>query len=242
MTYNIHKGFSSGNRRFVLEQIREQLRLNDVDVLCLQEIQGEHLQRKIYIENWPDETQFEFLADQVWTHYAYGKNAIYSAGHHGNAILSKYPFIQWDNLKFSTIRPASRSILHGLLEVPGQKIRLHVLCVHLDFLPNLRKRQLQVLNQRIRDCVPQHEPLVLAGDFNDWHGQVDRTLESDLNLKEAFYTLHGCYARTFPSWYPLLPVDRIYYRGVKPVESGCLKHHPWHRLSDHAPLYAKFEF
>lgn len=241
LTYNIHKGFSAGNRRFVLEQIREELRQADVDIVFLQEIQGRHIVRERKVVDWPSESQFEYIADQVWSHYAYAKNAIYNAGHHGNAILSKYPFVHWENLRFPTLRPASRSLLHGIVEMPERQMKLHVICVHLDFLPNLRKRQLRKLNTHIRERVPQDEPLILAGDFNDWHGQVSRQLASDLGLNEIFYTMQGKYARTFPSWWPFIPVDRIYYRGIKPVECACFRHHPWYKLSDHSPLYAKFE-
>ena len=92
ITYNIHKGFSVGNRRFVLQQIRDELRLADVDIVFLQEIQGQHVLHKSKMIDWPNESQFEYMADRLWPHYAYGKNAIYNAGHHGNAILSKYPF------------------------------------------------------------------------------------------------------------------------------------------------------
>ena len=242
LTYNIHKGFSAGNRRFVLQQIREGLRAADVDIVFLQEIQGQHVLHESKIEDWPAETQFEYMADQIWSHYAYGKNAIYNAGHHGNAILSKYPFVQWENLNVSSIRWASRSLLHGIVHIPEQDKKLHVICVHLDFLPVQRNRQIRILNERIRESVPSHEPLILAGDFNDWHGQVSKHLAADLGLNEIFYAMRGCHAKTFPAWWPMLPVDRIYYRGVKPVECACFEEHPWQQLSDHAPLYAKFEF
>jgi len=36
--------------------------------------------------------QHEFLAHESWLHHAYGKNSVYDSGHHGNAILSRYPF------------------------------------------------------------------------------------------------------------------------------------------------------
>ena len=41
MTYNIHKGFSIGNRRFILHDIKDSLRHVDADVVFLQEILGE---------------------------------------------------------------------------------------------------------------------------------------------------------------------------------------------------------
>ena len=241
MTYNIHKGFSMGNRRFVLRQIRDELRMADVDIVFLQEIQGRHNIREMKIVDWPTQSQFEFVADQIWPHYAYAKNAIYNAGHHGNAILSKYPFLQWENMRFPTIRSTSRSLLHGIVNLPGRLMKLHVICVHLDFLPNLRMRQLKKLNELIRARVPINEPLILAGDFNDWHGQVSRYIAPDLELNEIFYTLHGKHARTFPSWWPLIPVDRIYYRSMQPVECANYTQYPWRSLSDHTPLYAKFE-
>jgi len=241
LTYNIHKGFTTGNIRFVLHQIREQIRAADVDVVFLQEIQGQHSGKEKRINNWPSSTQFEFLADQIWQHHAYGKNAIYQKGHHGNAILSKYPFVRWENLNVSSLRRASRSILHGVIDVPCMRKNVHVVCIHLDFVARERQRQLQILNSRLKEHIPADEPLILAGDFNDWGEKVDEQLAADLELSETFKYLHGHHARTFPSWMPLMPVDRIYYRGLHLLECTCYKGRPWYRLSDHTPLYASFE-
>jgi endonuclease/exonuclease/phosphatase family metal-dependent hydrolase len=241
MTYNIHKGFSAGNLRFVLHQIREQIRASDVDVVFLQEIQGEHSARRRRIHEWPEASQFEFLADQIWQHYAYGKNAIYEQGHHGNAILSKYPFIHWDNLNVSSMRRASRSILHGVISIPKVQKKIHVVCIHLDLMAYERVRQLKILDARIKEHIPPDEPLILAGDFNDWGKRIDRILAADLRMEEAYKYFHGRHAKTYPSWLPIAPVDRIYYRSLKPLESSCFSGPPWHRLSDHTPLYASFD-
>ena len=240
LTYNIHKGFSAGNRQFVLAQIREQLHAVDVDLVFLQEIHGEQKQHATGIRNWPTGSQFEFLAERVWPHYTYGKNAIYNAGHHGNAILSKYPFERWDNINVSSFRRASRSLLHGVLQIPGLQKPLHVICIHLDFIGHERTRQLRILDRFLRDHVPGDEPLIIAGDFNDWFGRVVIHLGRDLALTEVFEIIHGRHARTYPSWRPLLPVDRIYCRNIEVVECACLQDPPWQRLSDHLPLYAKF--
>ena len=40
LTYNIHKGYCSGNRRFVLESMRERIAETGADVVFLQEIHG----------------------------------------------------------------------------------------------------------------------------------------------------------------------------------------------------------
>ncbi len=41
LTYNIHKGYRSGNRRFVLESMRTRIAETGADVVFLQEIHGQ---------------------------------------------------------------------------------------------------------------------------------------------------------------------------------------------------------
>ena len=120
LTYNLHKGFSTMNHRFVLHRMRKALTAADVDVVFLQEALGEHRRHAERFHDWPDDSQVEFLAESVWSHHAYGKNAIYNHGHHGNAILSKYPFASWENINVSPYPfAASRSLLHGVIDMPG---------------------------------------------------------------------------------------------------------------------------
>jgi endonuclease/exonuclease/phosphatase family metal-dependent hydrolase len=240
LTYNIHKGFNRYNRDFVLHRIKENLHQAAVDVVLLQEIHGHHLQHAARIDGWPDESQFEFLADQIWPHCAYGKNAIYRQGNHGNAILSKFRIIEWHNLNLSRFQRASRSLLHGLVELPGEQQQLHLICVHFDLLGFERKRQLRNLNAYIDTNIDARDALILGGDFNDWHGGLGRTLEAQLGMREAYHQVHGDYARTYPSNRPMLRMDRIYFRGIQLIDAGCYTDQPWNELSDHLPLYANF--
>jgi len=240
LTYNIHKGFSTSNLRFILHDIKESLRIVDADVLLLQEIHGERVISNNRFDDWPNNRQFEFLADQVWPHHAYGKNAIYKSGHHGNAILSKYPFIRWENIDVSFMQSASRSLLHGVIEIPGSEQKVHLICVHLGLFGRERASQLSVLAKRISSHVPQDEPLVIAGDFNDWRGRAESYLQHDLGVREVFKNTRGFYARTFPALLPLLSMDRIYYRGLDLIHCQQLHEPPWNRLSDHTPLLAEF--
>ncbi len=240
LTYNIHKGFDRYNRDFVLHRIKDHLQSAEVDVVLLQEIQGRHFHHENQISAWPDVSQFEFLADSIWPHYAYGKNAIYRKGHHGNAILSKFNIAEWSNLNLSRFQRASRSMLHGRLDLPDSNTHLHLLCVHLDLIGFERKRQIRELKSYIDSNIDSSEPIILGGDFNDWHGGLGKALEAQLGMHEAFRTLHGSYAKTFPSNRPMLRMDRIYFRGVNLLDSGCLQRQPWSQLSDHLPLFADF--
>ena len=230
-SYNIHKGFSPSNRRFLLDDIRHAIRAVDADLCFLQEVRGEDLH--------PDEhrhtNQFEYLADSVWPHSAYGHNAIYTKGHHGNAILSKYPFRRVDNFDVSKWFFSQRGILLGHTETD-----LYLVCVHMGLLAQERKDQTDALIQLIEKHVPPDAALIIAGDFNDMRLVSDKALKPALSLKEVTSTVFGRTARTFPSSMPLLPMDRIYYRNLDCIEAKVLKGKPWNRLSDHCALTATF--
>lgn len=81
LTYNLHKGFNTGNRQFILHEMREALREADADIMLLQEIQGEHTGHQQKQQHWPG-PHCDFIAEDMWPHFAYAKNAVYSVGHH----------------------------------------------------------------------------------------------------------------------------------------------------------------
>ena len=241
LTYNLHKGFNTSNRQFTLHAIRDALVTTNADIMLLQEIQGEHTQHRQSHHLWPEEPHSEFLAQDIWPHHAYGKNAVYSVGHHGNAILSKYPLNHWENINVSPFSWASRSVLHSEISLTNSAETIHIMCIHLGLTGIERRKQFNLLCHRIEAHVPEDTPLIVAGDFNDWTGQAERLLAQRLGLKEAYRTLHNCYARTWPSWMPLLKMDRIYFRRLEPLHCERLAHTVWNRLSDHAPLVASFK-
>ena len=82
----------------------------------------------------------------------------------------------------------------------------------------------------------------MGGDFNDWREKVSRRLSRRIRMKEAFMQQYSHHARTFPSRFPLLRLDRIYFRGVDLDMATRLKGRPWLYLSDHLPLLAEFTF
>lgn len=234
-TYNIHKGLSQFNRRMVLPELRERLRGLNADIVFLQEVQGERNRIALRHAGYPQQPQHEFLAHEIWPHSIYGKNAVYDAGHHGNAILSRYPIVRWDNQDISAHGFEKRGVLHCELDMPQCATVLHCLCVHLGLFKVWRGRQFGALVERIQRMVPEHAPLILAGDFNDWNNHASRLLMHELQLHEVFDASHGFPARSFPAGMPLLRMDRIYVRGVH-ITHGEV--HAWRKISDHAALSA----
>ncbi len=240
LTYNIHKGFGIGKVRFVLPKIRDELQTLAPDFLFLQEVQGRHDKQQKKISDWPEQPQTDFIAADLWQHTAYAKNAIYQSGHHGNAILSKYPIIAQENINLSFLPRASRSLLHGIINLDGRKV--HLLCVHLGLFKEERLKQVETLAARVVEFIPANEPLILAGDFNDWRKDLSDCLELRLGLKEAMKEVIGDHAKSFPALTPAFHTDRIYYRGLNLINAECYKGKPWRSLSDHLPIYAQFEF
>lgn len=238
ITYNIHKGFGVGAVRFLLPEMRSALSELNPDFVFLQEVQGKHKRRAKRVNSWPDSPQSQYLADNLWPHYVYAKNAVYGSGHHGNAILSKYPFERFESINLSNINRASRGIVHAQLKL-GES-RLHLLCVHLGLFKTERAEQCKALMSRIKEMVPLDEPLLMAGDFNDWRTLISKSLAADLGVEEAFVTVKGRHARSFPAIKPALCVDRVYFRGMQVEEVACLHGKPWRMLSDHLPLFARF--
>jgi endonuclease/exonuclease/phosphatase family metal-dependent hydrolase len=236
LTLNTHKGFTVFNRRFMLHDLRDAVREISADIVFLQEVLGGHELHSTRHRNWPTEPQYEFLADTIWGHYSYGRNAIYPEGHHGNALLSKFPILKWQNRDVSIAGPERRGLLHCVMQVPDRQIEIHAICAHLGLMEQHRQQQLGLLCELIHEAVPAEAPLIVAGDFNDWRVRANQVLERGCKLTEAFAAQEGRSARTFPSRLPMLRLDRIYTRNVRTANATVLNARPWTHLSDHAPL------
>ncbi len=238
LTVNTHKGFTFFNRKFILHELRDAVRAVGADVVFLQEVQGTHERHPGRVANWPEAPHYEFLADSIWPEFAYGRNAVYPHGHHGNAVLSKFPITHYENHDVSIAGPEKRGLLHCVLREPKTGAEIHAICVHLGLAEAHRRKQLELLCKLIEQKVPKDAPLLIAGDFNDWRHRAHRILER-ANLREVFVHAHGGAARTFPARFPMLALDRIYVRNARVHAPLVLPRRPWSHLSDHAPLAAE---
>jgi endonuclease/exonuclease/phosphatase family metal-dependent hydrolase len=232
LTVNAHKGFNVFNRRFVLHELRDAVRAAAADLVFLQEVHGAHTRHARRFARWPTTSQVEFLADTIWTDFAYGRNAVYPEGDHGNAVLSKFPIVRHQNLDVSRRGRENRGLLHCVLQVAERE--LHAICVHLGLREDERASQLGQLCDLL-GTLPADVPVVVAGDFNDWRVRANRVLEG-ARLHEVFQRAYGRVARSFPAPWPALRLDRIYVRDLAAHAPTVLRQRPWSRLSDHLPL------
>lgn len=238
-TYNIHKGMSPLNRKVMVPAMARALDTLSSDVVFLQEVQGRNALRALRHPNWPSLPQHHYLARHLGSKVTYGLNAAYDHGHHGNALLSRFPVTEWCNLDISVNRLESRGILHCLLQPQGWTQPVVTLCAHLNLLARDRRKQFEALSRYIDSNVPPDAMLILAGDFNDWRDEASAILRERSGLDEVFRLLNGECARSFPARMPMLPLDRIYVRGLRPVSVEVHRGLPWAKLSDHLPLSAQ---
>lgn len=237
LTLNIHKGISVTQSKLTLFDIQACLNDSDADLIFLQEVQGEHDKNQDKFADWPQQPQTEFLAGEKWPYFHYGMNHSHKHGHHGNAILSKFPLAKAENVDISASRFSDRGLLYARIDHFGTP--LHLICTHLGLLNKERENQFDALRDFICENTDKSEALILAGDFNDWQVKFPESLSNELELEEVFMKIQGHVAKSFPAELPLLKVDRIYYRGLKPLACEVLSSH---RVSDHLPLVAQFEF
>lgn len=234
-TYNIHKGVQGLGpaRRLEIHNLAHAVEQFDADIVCLQEVRRHHRKLERYFTRWPELDQAGYLSPEGYES-VYRTNATTRHGEHGNALLSRWPVIGVGHADVSDHRFEQRGLLHVQVLVNG--IDLHVVVVHLGLIHASRERQVQRLGQFLTREVPATAPLVVAGDFNDWSAQLLKPMAA-LDL----HTFEGIRLPTYPARLPLLHLDRVFVRGLRPVSAHVPHGLAWRRMSDHLPLIADFE-
>ena len=245
-SYNIHKGRSSGflgwRRRLVIHEMAQALGSMAADLVFLQEVQGRNDRAALRHAHWPIESQHDLLSNG-YHQSAYRPAAHYLHGHHGNALLSQFPILTVQAKDFSDHALEKRSVLHAVVRYGSEALYLFV--VHFGLLHQSRLRQFSHLVRWIEQAVPASAPLIVAGDFNDWRRQLPLAAFQALGLEEISGRPVGRTGyrrpdRTFPSFMPILPMDRMFTRGFELVGSRRGGGGPrWASLSDHLPLLAQ---
>ena len=236
VSYNIHKGWGPFNRHLTIAEMREALHALAPDLLLLQEVQGAHLGHAQRHPLWPAQPQHHYLGAEHWPERIYGGNLFHELGHHGNAVLSRFPVQDWANHDVSAHRWERRGILHCAMVLPHGHC-LHVFCVHMGLRARWRRMQLERLRELIAG-VPPRSPIVVGGDFNDWGREAEELLAAPLGLEDAFAAVGR---RAPPRTYPARGLafgrlDRLYVRGCEVHAAQVPRGRPWSHLSDHLPL------
>ena len=235
-TYNIHKGVQGVGpvRRLEIHNLGHAVEQLDADIVCLQEVRKLNRGEEKYFTHWPQLPQAEFLAPEGY-HSVYQTNAVTRHGEHGNALLSRWDVLSHKHKDISDHRFEQRGLLH--VHVSAHETPIHVIVLHLGLIASGRQRQIEQLGQYIESEVPRREPLIVAGDLNDWGAKLRKPMNA-IGLKDFI----GERVATYPARLPLGQLDFVYGRGLKPVGLEVPRGRIWWRMSDHLPLIAEFEF
>ena len=184
LSHNIHKGKSALGVRSTLTHLSRHLRRVKPDLVFLQEVQGRNEQNRRL------DGQHDTLSSRLNMQAVYGLNSQHAQTDHGNVLLSRFPVLQAENQDISDHRLEQRGLLHVLVNIDGYPV--HCFVVHLGLFKQSRERQLSAMIERIKRLVEPGEPLIIAGDFNDWNEKLATHLMSSLGICDVF---EGCVQR-----------------------------------------------
>ena len=241
-TYNIHKGVRGMGpaKRLEIHNLGRGIEALDADVVCLQEVRrfhsGEARRFQRTHQGWPDSPQADYLAPEGYA-VAYRTNAVTRGGEHGNALLTRWPIGDVGHADVSDHRFEQRGLLHVPVHYAWGVV--HAVVAHFGLVHASRVRQVDRLAHFIERHVPASEPLLVAGDFNDWGEKLDPLMQ-EIGLTRGVAPGQEP-ARTFPSLAPVFALDRVYTRGLRCVSTAVPRGTLWARMSDHLPLVAEFE-
>jgi endonuclease/exonuclease/phosphatase family metal-dependent hydrolase len=225
MTYNIRSLLSKKRQDRVFEKLNCAKEMPDI--LCLQEA----------FRGKEKEFDFSILAKH-YPHVAFGQNSTFFRGILGNAVLSRFPIVSWENYDLSIKGREPRGCLKTTIALPtGQN--LYLLVLHLGLRHFERQEQFRFLSNYLEQ-MSHAVPLLVSGDFNDWRYALHSLTYRNISLFDAHEIYTGSLARTFPAFCPVLPLDRIYFSGVTLKRTEIWKK-TWRTTSDHLPLSAQFE-
>ncbi len=221
LTYNIHKGIGGVDRRYDLDRVASVIADCNPDVVFLQEV-DENVARSDH------HNQVEILSEQLaLPHTAFQVNVSVKEGGYGNAILCRHPLTAPRDLDLTIPLKKNRKALIADCQIEGFQITL---CnVHLGLWSIERRMQLKKLIDSGEVETPRS---VIAGDFNDVYGRL-----GNKTLRPHGFETSGR-TRTFPAWLPMMPLDRIYCRGMSLHALEKYNQGEAKKASDHLPLVA----
>lgn len=234
ITYNVHKGIGGLDRRYRPERIVTTLAKYNPDIVLLQEV-DDGVPRSMR------HRQVELFAEALnMKHQAFQRNVHLKKGHYGNAILSRFPLSDVQNLDLTIpLKKRRRALIaHCQMRTNGHRRSMLIVNVHLGLSGFERKAQLRkILNSEAVKHTWQRTPLVVGGDYNDVWGTLGKRV-----MEPAGFSSAGRGIRTFPAGLPARPLDRVYYRGdLKAVHVFASHSTVAKAASDHLPLIVDFQ-
>jgi endonuclease/exonuclease/phosphatase family metal-dependent hydrolase len=223
-SYNLH-GCVGLDKKHAPSRIAAVIRDMKAPIVGLQEVDTHSIEESSL-------DQLEYLAQQTRMEAVAGPTLARRVGHYGNALLTRFPIraVRRHNLSVPGREP--RGAIDVDLEVNGGLFRVFV--THFGLKAFERREQLRALLPLVHE--DPSRPCVVLGDFNEWSrkGEVIQALDEALGPSMA--------VPSFPSWWPILSLDRIWVRPRSAVRSCRVFVSLGSRIaSDHMPVVATLD-
>ncbi len=225
VTYNIHTCVGV-DRRYDPGRIGAVLREIAADIACLQEVDTRRS-----IDHYSN--QWAYLGQATGCQVVTGTGIRTHRGQFGNAILTRFPVLAARAIDLTVAGYAPRGAIDADILIGDHVLR--VLATHFGLHAAERRLQANRLMTALGEAAASNRreafAVLLMGDLNEWRGRSGaiRSLDRRLGPSAA--------PRTFPSWMPVLPLDRIYADGRAELRDVSVYRSPLARLaSDHLPL------
>lgn len=215
LTWNVHSCIGT-DRRFDPERVKAIIHSLNPDVAALQEVDSRRDLRD----------GFDLLGDTLGSHRAAVRTVRTPDGDYGHMLLSRWEITTWTQHDLSFRRREPRSLIEARIQTDAGP--LSVLATHLGLNHGERREQVGKITALAE---ADDLPTVILGDFNEPSGRGA--------AERRFGKLFRSVGRpaTFPSRWPLLPLDRIWFEpSLELMDSGV--HREARQASDHLPLWA----
>lgn len=223
MTYNLHNGFDTDGH-LGMEAIARVIEAEQPDVIGLQEVsRGWVVNGSLDMLTW--------LSQRLEMPYVFGPA---TGSLWGNAILSRYPILEWENVKLPPNDLLfQRGYLWARLDLgDGQELRVvdtHLHHTREDF--DIRARQVQTLLDFWKDG----EQTVIMGDFNARRDDSEAEMMRQAGFADAIDVADISPGYTAPAEAPRYRIDYIW---LSPDLTATDTVVPRSLASDHFPVVA----
>ncbi|NIP84854.1 MAG: endonuclease [Planctomycetales bacterium] len=227
ITYNIHKGIGSRDRRYRLQRIVEVIERENPDLMCLQEV-DRHVQRSRF-DDQPQELAERFCCAAK----VFQLNVRLKHGGYGNLILSRWPIVEKHQISLQVRNKKPRGAQLAVIDTPEGP--LHLINCHLGLAEKERHLQIRRLLTHYLFRRSAQLPTVIAGDTNDWRN----TLQQGPFATHGFQQMTAPISRfrSFPAYMPVGALDKVFCRGQIAVRhTRAVRTRLAKKASDHLPI------
>ncbi|MGL5640771.1 MAG: endonuclease/exonuclease/phosphatase family protein [Paraclostridium sp.] len=215
VSYNIHSGLNKDMFPSLFDII-DFLRIENADVICLQEVN----------ESAKAGFQVSSLKEDLDMYSHFGANVVKLGANYGLVTYSKYKIKSQDHIYLSS-ETEQRGMLHTVVKI-GAGRKLNIINLHLGLDNKERETQIAEVEKFVKNL---EDPYIVVGDFNQGNMDINEEIFKDVAINTNKNNI-----LTYATG-----LDRIDYMLVSPEIEVKYYDVLMKNMSDHYPIVAKLK-